>query len=102
MAGRILTIHPQDELTSGRSQDQWTKAGTWYNPVMEKGVPQLRIDRSAFAISTLQEPTDEIIYWQTKTPLERLEALELMRQILYAYDPATSRLQRVLAIAERT
>jgi hypothetical protein len=68
---------------------------------MEKVVPQLKVDRSAFVISTLQEPTDEIAYWQTKAPLERLEALELMRQILYAYDPSTSRLQRVLAITER-
>ena len=69
---------------------------------METVAPQLKIDRSAFVISTLQEPTDEIVYWQTKTPLERLEALELMRQILYAYDPSTSRLQRVLTITERT
>jgi hypothetical protein len=68
---------------------------------MEKVVPQLRVDRSAFVISTLQEATDEIAYWQTKTPLERLEALELMRQILYAYDPSTSRLQRVLTVTER-
>lgn len=70
-------------------------------PVMEEVAPQLRIDRSAIVISTLQEPTDEMAYWKTKTPLERLEALELMRQILYAYDPSSSRLQRVLTIAER-
>jgi len=68
---------------------------------MEKVIPQLRIDRSAIVISTLQEPADEIAYWQTKTHLERLEALELMRQILYAYDPSASRLQRVLTITEQ-
>jgi hypothetical protein len=33
--------------------------------------------------------------------MERLEALEQMRQILYGYDPATTRLQRVLTVAER-
>ena len=30
-----------------------------------------------------------------------LQALELMRQIVYGYDPATARLQRVLEIAQR-
>jgi len=29
-----------------------------------------------------------------------MEALELTRQIVYGYDPATTRLQRVLEIAE--
>jgi hypothetical protein len=69
--------------------------------MMEKGTSQLGIDRRAIVISALHESTDEIAYWQTKTPLERLEALELMRQILYDYDPATSRLQKVLTITER-
>ena len=31
-------------------------------------------------------------------PLERLEAIELMRQILYGYDPIPVRLQRVLQL----
>jgi hypothetical protein len=31
-----------------------------------------------------------------------MEALELMRQINYGYNPATDRLQRVLEIAELT
>jgi hypothetical protein len=35
-----------------------------------------------------------------KSPQERMAALELMRQILYGYDPATTRLQRVFEIAE--
>jgi hypothetical protein len=29
-----------------------------------------------------------------------LEAVELMRQIIYGYDPSTTRLQRVLEIAQ--
>lgn len=41
-------------------------------------------------------------YWHSKTPQERLEALELMRQINYGYNPTTERLQRVLEIVEFT
>ncbi len=38
-------------------------------------------------------------YWQSKSPAERLEALELMRQSAYGYDDSTTRrLQRVLEI----
>jgi hypothetical protein len=60
----------------------------------------LKVDRSAFVVTSLRE-SDESEYWLLKTPEERLQALELMRQIIYGYDPATSRLQRVLEIAER-
>lgn len=37
-------------------------------------------------------------YWHSRTPQERLWALELMRQRFYGYDPATTRIQRVLEI----
>jgi hypothetical protein len=39
-------------------------------------------------------------YWHSRTPEERLRALELMRQRAYGYDPATARLQRVLEIGQ--
>jgi hypothetical protein len=60
-----------------------------------------KLDRSAFSVRGLHEKSDEKQYWAQKTPQERLEALELMRQILYGYDPATTRLQRVLTVAQR-
>ena len=59
----------------------------------------LRVDRTAFTVTSLHE-SDEKEYWLSKTPEERLQALELMRQIVYGYDPATARLQRVLEIVE--
>jgi hypothetical protein len=40
-------------------------------------------------------------YWLSKTPLERLAACELLRQITYGYDPATARLPRSFEILER-
>ena len=61
-----------------------------------------KLDRSAFSARELYEPDDEKSYWLQKTPQERLEALEQMRQILYGYDPATTRLQRVLTVTQRS
>jgi hypothetical protein len=56
-----------------------------------------RIDKSSFSISSLLDESDEKLYWLSKSPLERLEAVELMRQINYGYDPS-SRLQRILTM----
>jgi len=63
-------------------------------------VDAARLDRSAFQIASLDDEADEREYWRAKSPAERMEALELMRQIVYGYDPATTRFQRVLEIAE--
>jgi hypothetical protein len=62
----------------------------------------LKVDKTALVISSLDDPTDETVYWSTKTPTERLAAIEVMRQIIYGYDPTTTRLKRVLTITERT
>jgi len=59
-----------------------------------------RVVKSFFEISSLTENSDKK-YWKKKTPLERLEALELMRQFIYGYDPANVRFQRFFEIAER-
>jgi hypothetical protein len=61
----------------------------------------VKIDRKASSVGSVLEPSDEKAYWLSKTPSERLQAAELMRQIVYGYDPSTTRLQRVLEIAQR-
>lgn len=62
-----------------------------------KSDQSIRVDRSVLTISTLrQADADDRTYWRSKTPIERLEALELMRQVVYQYDPVTTRLQRIL------
>lgn len=58
-----------------------------------------KLDRAALSVTTLDGPSDEAAYWWGKSPSERLDALEWLRQVNYGYDPATTRLQRVLAIA---
>ena len=63
-------------------------------------VNSARVDRSVYETGSLDDDMNEREYWRTKTPAERMEALELTRQIVYGYDPATTRLQRVLEFAE--
>jgi hypothetical protein len=60
-----------------------------------------RVDRSALSIGRLSDPSDEKVYWLSRSPAERLAALELMRRILYGYNPATTRLQRILELAQQ-
>jgi len=59
-----------------------------------------RVDRSIVTVGSALDKSDEKAFWLSKTPLDRLEAVELLRQIAYGYDPTTTRLQRVLEIAE--
>lgn len=59
-------------------------------------VAQARVGRTVVSYGTLDDEGDDRANWHARTPEERLEALELMRQILYGYDPATERMQRVL------
>jgi hypothetical protein len=46
-----------------------------------------KLDRTHFSVAKLSD-SDEKAYWLSKSPAERLEALELMRQMVYGYDPA--------------
>ncbi len=61
-----------------------------------------RIDKSSFSVSSLFDSSDEKEYWQSKSALERLEAVEILRQRVYGYNPFTTRLQRVLSITKLT
>ena len=63
-------------------------------------VNSAKLDRSAFEIASLDADSADRDYWRARSPEERMEALELMRQIIYGYDPATARLQRFFEVAE--
>lgn len=63
-------------------------------------ITDVRIDRTAFSVVSLTDESDEKAYWLTKTPQERLEVVEMLRQLNYGYDPTTARLQRVLTVVE--
>jgi hypothetical protein len=61
-----------------------------------------KLDKTVFSLGSLTDPSDEKQYWLSKTPYERLEAIEIMRQIIYGYDPSTTRLQRFFEVTQRT
>ena len=65
-------------------------------------ITSAKIDKTAFSVASLTDVTDEKDYWLARTPYERLQALEQMRQIIYGYDPSTLRFQRVLSVTTRT
>jgi hypothetical protein len=60
-----------------------------------------RIDRSQFKFTTFDEAdADDVDYWMSKTPTERVEAIEYLRRWLYGDDQVDARLQRVFEFAE--
>lgn len=61
----------------------------------------IKIEKTAFTVTSLNE-SDEKAYWLSKTPYERLAAIEIMRQVIYGYDPSTTRLQRVFTVTQRS
>ncbi|MEI6412337.1 MAG: hypothetical protein WCR52_23300 [Bacteroidota bacterium] len=62
-----------------------------------------KLDRSILTVTTLgeEDPRAETMYWLSKTPVERLIALELLRMRIAGYDNTKSRLQRVYTVTER-
>ena len=61
-------------------------------------VAQVRMDKNVVVLQAQEEGSDKKAYWASRTPEERLQALEMMRQIAYGYDPTTTRLQRILEV----
>ncbi len=61
----------------------------------------LKLDRTALAIGSLSDTSEERTYWLTQTPRERLKQIEILRRINYG-NHATRRLQRILEVAQRT
>ena len=57
--------------------------------------------KKTISVSDEFDPAEEKRFWIKKTPLERLDAVELMRQIVYGYVPTSDRLQRIFTVAER-
>ena len=66
----------------------------------EKELFDLKIDKRSFLVASLRDPSDDHDYWLGQKPIERLKHIEILRRINFGYS-ATSRLQRLLEIAER-
>jgi hypothetical protein len=61
----------------------------------------IRMDKTALSVVSLYAESDEKEFWRTQSPTARLEALELMRQVVYGYNPISDRLERVLEVVKR-
>jgi hypothetical protein len=61
--------------------------------------PLFTLDRTAVRKTTQQDEGNDLAYWLTRTPEERLSALEFLRK--QHYDGPEPRLQRVLTVIER-
>ena len=67
---------------------------------MSDEATRFKVDKAAFKVTSVYED-DERAYWLSKTPEERLAALETMRQIAYGYDPLTTRFQGIFEVVQR-
>jgi hypothetical protein len=67
--------------------------------VMNKHDSAMR-DKTTFSVVSLSDADDDKLYWRSKSAYERLQAVELMRQAVYGYQPATGRLQRNFEVAD--
>ena len=64
---------------------------------------QPKVDRRVFELATFENQDEaDLIFWLSRTPRERLIAVEQIRQVLYAYDSTAGRLQRVLEVVDQT
>ena len=59
-----------------------------------------RMDKTALEIGTLSHAPDDREYWHAATVDQRLEAMEYLRMINYDYDPATTRIEKVIEVTQ--
>ena len=67
---------------------------------MKMHANELQVDRTVMTVTDL-EHNDEDRYWWSRTPLERLKAIEVNRQAVYGYRNTPPRFQRLLEVARR-
>ena len=63
----------------------------------------MELDRTRLVIEELhgRAESSDRMYWRNQTPLDRLRAVQIDRQVAYGRASASQRLQRVLDVADR-
>ncbi len=59
-----------------------------------------RLNKNVISVTSLSDIEEEKKFWLSKSALERLEAVELNRRLIYGENRITSRLQRLLETSE--
>lgn len=67
---------------------------------MKMNDKELKVDRTIVTVTDLGH-NDEDQYWWSRSPLERLKAIEINRQTVYGYRDKSPRLQRIFEVARR-
>jgi len=67
---------------------------------MEDKIKELRMDKRFLSVVSLSDQISDKDYWLSKTPIERLQHIELLRRINYGHG-AAARLQRIFEVTER-
>jgi len=58
------------------------------------------LNKKIVTVTSLDDIEEEKKYWISKSPLERIEAIEINRRMIYGQDRVTSRLQRFFETSE--
>jgi hypothetical protein len=58
-----------------------------------------KIQKDVFDVINLHE-TDDRNYWHGRSSIERIEAIEFMRKVMFGHDRVSERLQRILTVTE--
>lgn len=59
-----------------------------------------RLNKKIVRVTSFNDIEDEKQYWMSKNPLERIEAVEINRRMIYGQDRVASRLQRFFETAQ--
>ena len=59
-----------------------------------------KLDRRVLTVEPLEGRNGGKEYWLERTPVERMNAIEINRRLVYGEDRAASRLQRILEVDE--
>ena len=59
-----------------------------------------RIDKNVFTVHHFHDEKNDLQFWLSKSPQDRISAIEEMRRINYGKDITTGRLQRSFEVAE--
>jgi len=59
-----------------------------------------RLNKNIVKVTSLDDFEEEKRYWMSRNPLERIEAIEINRRMIYGQDRVASRLQRFFETAQ--
>jgi hypothetical protein len=59
-----------------------------------------KLNKNIISVASLNDIEEEKSFWLSKGAIERIEAIELNRRMVYGEDRTTSRLQRFLETSE--